>query len=110
MFNINNIFKSNEERIQEQIVALEDRIILAEQVRNFFETDTGKYLEKCMEADIEDIKTKLLSIEPENEKEIQKLQNKFNVINKVRVYFGRAILAGNDAEKILLKQHQDLDE
>ena len=96
-----------EERARKQQEALEDQIVLAQQVRNFFETDLGRYLEEKMDTDIKNIKDKLVIAQPED---VFLLQEEFRVINKIKGYLAQAILAGNNAEKALQLNANDFEE
>jgi hypothetical protein len=99
--------EERERKLREQ---LEEQIICAEQVRNFFETDLGKYLEAKMAEDQQTIKNKLITVDFDDEKQIRKLQNSYEVIAKIKFYLGHALLTGDSAEKALnLHQFNDLN-
>jgi len=102
--------KKQEEREHKLRMQLEEQIVLAEQVRNFFETDLGKYLEAKMDEDRQNVKNQIVKVDPTDSKQIQKLQNDFAVVNRISLYFAQAILAGNQAEKALnLQSYNSLE-
>ena len=80
---------------------LEDKIIQGEQVRNFFATDLGKYIEKNIEIDIANIKQKLTQVDPELYLKIIELQTEYKVLNRVKLYFAKAIIDCDNALQAL---------
>lgn len=91
--------------------ALEDQVVQAEQVRNFFATDIGQYILKKMDEDIATVKSKLVRVDHRDANAVQDLQVEFQVINKVKLYLGKAILAGEQAERALnLKESYDVND
>jgi hypothetical protein len=100
-----NLKKRQEERDLKLRLQLEDQIVLAEQVRNFFATDVGKYLQQKMDEDKQSAKNQLMKVDPFDTKMIQKYQNDFTLINRITLYFGQALIAGTSAEKALNLQN-----
>lgn len=99
---------AREQKLREQ---LEEQIILAEQVRNFFTTDVGKFIEEKMAEDQQTIKNKLILVDSDDMKQIKKLQNSYEVISKIKYYLGHALIAGESAEKALnLHLYNNLNE
>ena len=103
-----NIFnradKQREKQRQLQIL-LEDQIVQAEQVKNFFSTDLGKYIESKIETDIHSLKNKLVYAQAE---EVYLLQDEFKMLNRIKLYFASAIMSGNNALQAL--NIRDIDE
>jgi len=97
----NPIQKWKEEKERKIREKLEEQIIRSEQVRNFFSTDTGKYLEARIAQDIQSVKDRLVKVDHRDSNAIQDLQNEYLAINKIKFYFAQALLDGSNAEKAL---------
>lgn len=97
-----------EEKARSLQEKLEDEIILAEQVRNFFATDVGKYIQTKMDEDQQRVKNALVKVDADDIKAIRKLQMEYETVGKVKIYIGNALIAGNNAEKTLgLNKYED---
>ena len=95
IFNLRN--KQQEKALQLQM-KLEEQIIESEQVKNFFSTDLGKYIEKKIEEDVQAVKNKLAFAELDR---VTKLQTEYQMLNRIKLYFATAITNGNNALQAL---------
>ncbi len=102
--------KKQDEKERLILMKHEEDIILAEQIRNFFSTDIGKYLQEQMDNDQAAIKNRIIVANAYDNEEIQTLQNEYQVITKIKNYFGKALLNGNSAEKALnLRRNEEFN-
>ncbi len=97
-----NIFRMQERRdeaARKLQAQLEDQIIQAQQVRNFFETDLGLYISSKIDSDIQNVKNNLVAIDAYDQKAVLGLQMEFKMLNRIKLYFAQALLAGQNAEQ-----------
>ena len=84
---------------------LEDDIYLADEIRKFFNSDIGKYLQQRINKDLASIENDLLKVDPYNPHEIVKLQNLHVSIASIKEYFASAMRKGDQAlDEIDLKK------
>lgn len=102
-----NIFNRRDKQAEKALairLAIEDQIVEGQQVKNFFDTDLGKYIERKIEDDVQAVKNKLVYAEIE---EVPKLQVEYKMLNRIKLYFAMAITAGNNAEQALDLRQED---
>ena len=93
-----------EEKKRKQKEALEDQVLLSEDVRKFFATDLGKYLKAKMESDRTTILKALQAANPFDPQAIMALQSKYSAIGNLSNYLAQAIIAGDQAYTTLAQQ------
>jgi hypothetical protein len=74
---------------------------LARDVRDFAQSDVGRYMVGCAKQDIENTYTKLVACAPWRWRRIQQLQNEIRVAEMFLSYLRDLILRGKSAENIM---------
>lgn len=84
-----------------------ERAVFGREVEDFIENDRiGQYIVTEAKKRIAEVQEQLLTVDPYEPEEIQKLQNRAAVANLVREFLSEAIQNGRDA-RVLLQQERD---
>ena len=84
-----------------EIQKLYAEAVLGEQIDRFFRSDEGRYVLQ-MAVDVEEKnKEKLAQVDPEDVKEIRRLQNEIGVATQAIKWLNEAIEVGRDAKQAL---------
>lgn len=86
---------------------VEDDMILGQDVRDFFDTNVGKYLLVRIESEVASATEDLVEIDmnlPESINKFKSIQNRILVAKSVESWLAQAIMASNQAEQIYYGQ------
>lgn len=77
------------------------RAVFGRQVEMFLESDIGKYLTQCANADVLEATEKLKRVDPENPREIRELQFRIRVAESVIGWLVDAMRSGQQSKRAL---------
>jgi hypothetical protein len=96
-----DIKRKQADRNQKLLEELEDQVLDAELVRNFFRGELGQLIERNIEKDIQEVKAKFLTVDANDAKQVLSLQMEYKMLNRIKVYFAKALVTGNNALQAL---------
>lgn len=76
---------------------LQAEVIIGKDAEQFFKTDLGKYVLGCAQQDIDRATQELMQADPNDAKEIIRLQNQANVAQTAIQWLNDAIIIGRNA-------------
>jgi len=82
------------------------QVILGDEAEKFMKSDLGRYIKGRIDQDIQELKDKLVEIDPEDINNIRKIQNEIRLRNLVLNYFKELIIEGQQALQILQEEER----
>ena len=86
-----------EEKRRKHIETLEDRVLLAESVRRFFEGEVGLHVKSKIASDCDSLLKEIAKQNAFKPKKILELQSQYHALKRLETYFGMALIEGDNA-------------